>query len=231
MPLPFFRVIVSDVLLPPCVRFIHSSTASARSGFACCSKANESLYMTAAIVSDGLQRRNSAKAGSSLPAARKSEPFLKASDVIFRVFTTSDAQSMPTPMNINIGRPRSMRTCKPISNRASKSNSIRRPVTVKTAISLRFRSGINRIATIAKSTGNRNSIALTHDGAIIMRLFSISPSKAAMISEVVTNCPEGSTEAALMMAGSESTNTVDPRKNSLPDAPSRSATSMRGTSP
>jgi len=65
-------------------------------------------------------------------------------------------------------------------------------------------------ATIASNAGASHSIALTHDGAIIMRSFSISASSAAVNSEWVTNCPEGSTAAAPTSVGSASTNTVAP---------------------
>ena len=150
----------------PWVRFIHSSTASARSGFACSSNAIDSLYMTVASVSEGVQRRNSANAGSSRPAARKSEPRLKASCVAFLGFPTSQRLSRPTPININAARPMSRRTRNTYRSNISTSSRATTVAMQMTPMLRRSRSGRNNTARIASSTGASHCRAPTQAGMI-----------------------------------------------------------------
>jgi hypothetical protein len=77
-------------------------------------------------------------------------------------------------------------------------------------MSLRDRSGMNRTATIASNTGASHSIADIHDGAMIVRSCSTLASKLAVISEIVTNWPDGSSASAATSSGELSTNTVAP---------------------
>ncbi len=186
----------------PWVRFIHSSTASARSGFACSSNAIESLYMTVARVSEGVQRRNSANAGSSRPAARKSEPRLKASCVAFRGLPASQRLSMPTPIKINAGRPVSRRTRNTYRNSISVSSSPTIVAMQMTPMLRRPRSGRNSTARMASNAGASHCRAFTQAGNNMARSVSRSATRAAASSECVTNCPEGNTADAPIRAGS-----------------------------
>ncbi len=187
--------------------------------------------MTVATVSDGGHRRNSANAGSSRPAARKSEPFLKASLTSSFSSPTSQTLSKETPANINIGRPRSRRTCMTYSISVSISSSATMAMPVKTAMSLRLRSGIKSTPTIASSIGISHSSALAHDGEMMVRSCSTSARRAAVTSEIVANWPEGSTDSAATRAGEVSTNTVAPRSGFRSASECSSAlTSIRGSS-
>ena len=162
------------------------------------------------MVSDGRQRRNSAKAGSRRPAARKSEPRLKASRSSFFSSPTSHSVSRETPTKMSIGRPRSMRMCAIYSISVSISSRLTTATPARTAISLRERSGMNRTAIIANRTGANHSRAATHAGEIMVRSCSTSASRLAVISEIVTNCPDGSNASAATSPGDESINTVIP---------------------
>ncbi len=102
---------------------------------------------------------------------------------------------------------------------------------VSTAMSFRERSGMNRTATMASNIGASHSSARAQDGAMTMRSCSTSASKAAVISEIVTNCPDGNMFGAPTSAGDVSTNTVAPCSGLRSASVCRRAvTSMRGSS-